>query len=251
MFFNTSNITVDLVSILNLTWSPHILKSDIRNFHAISFRNIGNSQIIGSDNTIEMSTNEILFVPAFYQYTLNAEKEDVYVIHFYSKESLPKQAKKFKSENPEYFKRKFHEIYNIWSKKQIGYEHECKSIFYKILSRIEQESEYVKLNDNNDRIKQAIEYIHENFNNLNLSIENLAKISNVSETYFRKIFFENFFVSPKKYINDLRCKYALELLHSKYYTVNEVAEKCGFSNVYYFSSFIKKETGHSPSYYIK
>lgn len=58
-------------------------------------------------------------------------------------------------------------------------------------------------------------------------------------------------VSPLAYINKLKLNYALELLHSGYYTVSEVSDKCGFKNIYYFSTFIKKETGFSPINHIK
>ena len=79
----------------------------------------------------------------------------------------------------------------------------------------------------------------------------MAKRCNVSETYFRKLFFENYQITPLEYINNLRTEYAIELLESGYYNVTEVAEKCGFGNAYYFSTFIKKRTGHSPKKFIK
>ena len=55
---------------------------------------------------------------------------------------------------------------------------------------------------------------------------------------------------PLKYINKLKLYYAKELLRSGYYTVSQVSEKCGFENIQYFSLFIKKETGKTPSQFL-
>jgi len=73
----------------------------------------------------------------------------------------------------------------------------------------------------------------------------------MSDTYFRKLFVENFAVTPLKYINNLRLNYAIELLSSGYYSISEISDKCGFDSIYYFRAFIKKETGNAPSFYLE
>ena len=98
----------------------------------------------------------------------------------------------------------------------------------------------------NNKILRTTEYIHENFTDQSLTVEKLANYTNISETYFRKLFLSNYGTTPLDYINKLRLNYAIELLSSGYYTVNEVSEKCGFSTPYYFSAFIKKQTNKSP-----
>ena len=67
----------------------------------------------------------------------------------------------------------------------------------------------------------------------------------------KKIFEKEFGISPLKYINNLRLHYALELLKSGYYSVASVSLMAGFNDPNYFSSFIKKMTGYSPSYFFK
>ena len=116
---------------------------------------------------------------------------------------------------------------------------------------IEREYKHGKLQNPNKKIAHTLEYIHSNFTDQLLTVSSLAKRCNVSETYFRKLFFENFQITPLEYINNLRTEYAIELLESGYYNVTEVSEKCGFGNAYYFSTFIKKRTGHSPKKFIK
>ena len=80
-------------------------------------------------------------------------------------------------------------------------------------------------------------------------MDQLAVQCGMSSTYFRKQFSSVFHTTPLKYINQLRLTYAEELLQSDYYTIEEIAEKCGFNNINYFSLFIKKQTGYPPSVY--
>ena len=116
---------------------------------------------------------------------------------------------------------------------------------------IERDSEYQNYRDKQDKLSEAVEYIHEHFIDKELSVHYLSKLCGMSDTYFRKLFLSHFGVSPHTFINNLKLQYAVELLKSEYYTVSEVADKCGFENIYYFSSFIKKQTGKSPIYLMR
>ena len=250
MFFETNNFSVCSISAFTLNWGAKIETSGIRPYHALSFRIKGNAKFITETDTITVKTGDIVFVPAFYNYTLDSGDEEVCVIHFSSNEKLPPKIKKFSPEAMGYYEKRFTELYNVWTKKQTGFEHECRSIFHKIVMHIERDFESNKINMGNSKIFHAIDYIHENFTAPDLTVAQLVKDSNMSETYFRKLFFKNCNTTPLEYINKLKIDYAIELLGSKYYTVNEVAEKCGFSSAYYFSAFIKRETGFPPSKFI-
>lgn len=246
MFFETDSFNVNILSVHELEWIKRSDNSDTRTYHALSFRVLGNAEFVHRNGINKISTNDIAFVPSYFQYKLNSEDEHLFVIHFESNDILPSTIKSFTPENPAYFKHKFSEIYTVWSKKQPGYIHECKSIFYRILMRIEREYLHTKYANADERLKEAMDFIHDNFTKGDFSIEDLAQLCNMSGTYFRKLFIKKFGTSPRAYINKLKLNYALELLNSGYYTISEVSDKCGFKNIYYFSSFIKKETGHSP-----
>lgn len=56
---------------------------------------------------------------------------------------------------------------------------------------------------------------------------------------------------PVKYLTQLRIEYAKELLITGRYSIGEIAEMCGFENVYYFSTVFKKHTGIPPSKYFE
>ena len=102
-----------------------------------------------------------------------------------------------------------------------------------------------------DSILEAVEYIHDHFTEDGLTVDFLAKMCGMSDTYFRKLFVKNFSLTPIDYIKSLKVNYARDLLLSGYYTVGEVSDKCGFNTINYFSSFMKKETGLTPSDLLK
>ena len=98
-----------------------------------------------------------------------------------------------------------------------------------------------------DKIAEAEKYMREHFADADIGVDTLAGLCGVSDTYFRRVFAERYGITPLKYINKLRLAYAKELLESGYYSVGEISSMCGFSNINYFSTFIKKELGISPN----
>lgn len=75
--------------------------------------------------------------------------------------------------------------------------------------------------------------------------------SNLSERQFSKLFRNTFNTTPSRYIITRRVERAKQMLETNMFSVTNVAEKCGFSDVYYFSKVFKKETGVSPGKYYK
>lgn len=249
MFFNTNSISFEVLSVLSLGWDKRNDKSGSRTYHALSYRINGDAKFIHEDLRVSAKTGDIVYVPPDYEYTLkvNTLEENLIVVHFISDSDLPKKIKCFHTENHSYFERKFNELYIAWTKKQFGYEHECKSILYKIITKMEREHAESKIDGSHDKIIEAVEYIHDNFTDYSLSVDYLARMCNMSDTYFRRLFVKNLSITPIQYINNLKLNYAKELLKSGYYTVQEVSDKCGFNTINYFSEFIKRKTGLCPS----
>ena len=138
-----------------------------------------------------------------------------------------------------------------WSQKFPSYGYEAKIIFYNIILEMERQWSKKRRSAACEQIQPAVAYINAHYTEGNLCVEDLARMCCVSDTYLRKLFVAEYGKTPQRYISDLRLDAATELLRSGYYTVSEIAERCGFSNVNYFSTFIKKETGKSPLQYRK
>ena len=80
-----------------------------------------------------------------------------------------------------------------------------------------------------------------------LSIENLAFLTNHSLSSFKRKFSSIYGVSPNKYIVSKRLEKAQSLLNSDERSISQIAFDCGFSDVSYFSKTFKKYYNISPS----
>lgn len=95
----------------------------------------------------------------------------------------------------------------------------------------------------------SIDYIISNLDGyffLEFDIDQLARSAGYSSSHFRKLFFEKTGMSPKKYIIFKRIETAKLMLTNSDLKISEIATRCGYLNVYDFSSLFKKHTNLSP-----
>ncbi len=249
MFFHTSNVTVDIVSVFDMKWNERDDRPESRPVHALSFRVKGDCTLFSGEESLSLSTGDIAFFPANFSYTIRAGSEHLLVVHFHSSDALADRFKKFTPKDPSYFEQRFRDLYRVWTKKDVAYEYEGRAILYRILCAIERECAAVPQLAVTDRVGDAAEFIRMNFTDHSLCVGDLAHSCGMSDTYFRRLFVSRFGVTPLKYINRLRLGRAMELLQADYHTVEEISYMCGFNNISYFSTFFKKETGISPVVY--
>lgn len=103
----------------------------------------------------------------------------------------------------------------------------------------------------NELLSKITSYILSHYTEIDFSVKDVADYGGISETHLRRIFKQNFNISPIKYINCLKLDKAKNMLQSSNYTINEIALSVGFDDPYYFSRLFKHETGLSPSEYKK
>ena len=208
-----------------------------------------------SGKTIHVTTGDFLYLPKYSTYSFKSNiRGEVYCINLQCNDDI------FDNEDPNEspfcfsLKRNF-DVESIYKKviremylKRSYYELTVKSLVYHLVSIIlsEKDSEYTPMSVKNKLIP-ALNYIDEHYLENDLSIPYLASICNVSETYFRKLFNNCFGVSPVKYINEKKIKYASDFLKSGLYNVSETASLTGFNDVGYFSRLYKKIIGEMPS----
>ena len=99
-------------------------------------------------------------------------------------------------------------------------------------------------------IRPALEYIRKNYNK-NISINELAKISHISPSYFMGCFKNATGISAVEYICQLRIKTACELIRDSENNISDIALECGFSNLSNFNRQFKEHLGITPSEYKK
>ena len=97
-------------------------------------------------------------------------------------------------------------------------------------------------------VESAVTYISEHLRNKILIQDICNNVgTNMSTLNFR--FRRIFNMSIGQYIINEKMKKARRLLTGTTYNITEIAERCGFENVYYFSNAFKKVHGISPAKY--
>lgn len=94
-------------------------------------------------------------------------------------------------------------------------------------------------------ISKGILYLEEN-EELDLSVCEIAKMCNVSEIYFRKLFKEYSGVTPVQFKINRKIEKAKQYLAFEGKTVRETSEALGFSEPAYFCRVFKEKTGMTP-----
>ena len=237
---------VKILTALELRWNSNIRNSEVRPFHALSFRLRGDATFINSDEKLHVSSNDVVFVPKGIQYTLDHGNEHLYVVHFDTDTLLPSEITVMHPHNAPLLKEMFSSLYSRWLSARPSEKNNAYADFYHICAELSLSLEH-NISFEKDRLAFISNYIHDHFRESNLSIPSLSTIFGTSDSYFRRAFTARFSVSPLKYINFLRLEYACELLHSGYYSIEEVSEMSGFRDAKYFSRFIKNKTGMQPS----
>lgn len=155
----------------------------------------------------------------------------------------------FSPENKELYYYIFKKLIACRKSQKICSEMQTMSCLYELLALVI--TEIYEKTHSTDRYMQLLpakEYVEHNFKK-NITLDMLANISDMSLSNFRKLWSEHYNESPLQYRDKIRLQYAKEYLMSGYYTVFEVAEKCGFADVNYFVRFFKKHIGVPPGKY--
>ena len=106
-----------------------------------------------------------------------------------------------------------------------------------------------KQNYNHQIINQVIAYIKENYADSSLTLQDLANLVSIHPNYLTQIFRKQTGLSCMQYLAKERMEIAKILLEQDNLKIYEIAEKVGYENPLYFSSYFKKWVGKNPSDY--
>ena len=98
-----------------------------------------------------------------------------------------------------------------------------------------------------DRIGKALKMIRASAGKI--SVEDLSETLYISKDYLRHLVKKTTGQSPLRHIIDSRMKKARQLLETTDLTVAQIADQCGFNDVYYFSRFFKRNAKLPPTAY--
>lgn len=229
-----------------------------RSYHSLTFRLSGKITVEktekagnGESTRLVSGAGCLTFIPAGMSYVTEVlEDGAMYTVTYLTKGDAPDGGAKVL--RPVYslpFRNVFSSLFERF---RAGRERDfaCFSMFYDILAKAEAEakSDFVRLIPK--RLWDAKKAIDTGFNDSTLSVGTLAESCGISDVYFRKTFRDSFGTSPSDYIRKVRIDNAKLLLRTGFYSVSEVAVRCGFDSISYFSYAFGKTEGISPKEYM-
>ncbi len=152
--------------------------------------------------------------------------------------------------NFEQYRQKFTKLDESWTTKKTGFQNKCLSLIYGIIYDIQREMDKSYTAPDTKRIVQtAFEYINQNISNHCLTVEDVADHLNITPEYLRRLFKNEYGISPRQFIIRTRMKNAAELILSDEFSISEISRMCGYDSESYFSTEFKHFYGIQPSQY--
>lgn len=248
MFFTADNLICSITEVFLVSRKNETIFTSNKPTHCIGYRLEGMAEFYKDGKTLTARRGDIVYVPPYLKYHQKAYNEKVVAVRFecdYKGRELDLISIKDTKRADE----KFLKIFEIWNSEKPGYRYAATALLYEIFADIQTES--YKQSPEKERyefqISSAIEYMRCNYFKQDLTIKQLADMSNISEVYFRKVFAKVFDTSPLKYINDLRISKAMAMLKSDNTPIKSIASDVGFSDPLYFSRVFKETVGMTPS----
>lgn len=102
--------------------------------------------------------------------------------------------------------------------------------------------------ENKETVDLAVEYLRQNFGAA-ITVPQLAARFDFSPKYFGSMFKTVTGMPLQKYLLDIRIGEAKSLLLHSHMTLQEIAERCGFSDAFYFNRQFKAREGITPGRY--
>ena len=221
-----------------------------RPFHGFVINDIGSDKEYRFPNGFTMNTydNTMFYLPKGSFYEVTSAFGDCYVINFEA--DISDEPFYVNLKNPSHMKKLFKTAFEEW-RAHTEFGHACAMCAaYEAIGAFfkEQKRSYVP-SEKYLIIAPGVEAIERNFTSPDLRIEELAALCDISDVYFRKLFQGRFGISPKEYVIRKRIDYARQLLASRQFEVQEVAQLCGYIEPCHFSREFKSRVGISPKEY--
>lgn len=226
--------------------------NDRRNY-GLTFAKSGEIVYTMDNKEYRSDKDHLLFLPKGQTYSLHCtEGGEFHVINFeIANTQSYSQIKLFQAHEPLTMQQIFLNL-EVHSKSgHLRNRFRRLSLLYQLLSLAFISEDQKRMSPKRLILQPAMDYLENNYDDPELSNDILSKKSCVSEVYFRKLFKEEYGISPKQYVQKIRINKAIELLQSENISVTAVGEMVGYSSVFNFSKAFKMQTGYAPSEYVQ
>lgn len=152
--------------------------------------------------------------------------------------------------NSDRFVKTINSVIDELIKKNSFYQTKCVANLLSLLVSIGRRTIPEKKSFERESVSKACLYISSNYFQ-QISNQQLANLTNLSLSYFLKVFKEKTNTTPQSYLTLCRIENAKKLLKESDYTIRQVSESVGFTDSLYFSKVFRKIVGSTPSVYRK
>ncbi|MBQ9131441.1 MAG: helix-turn-helix transcriptional regulator [Clostridia bacterium] len=216
-----------------------------RKDHFIGIQLCGSAHHKFNNRDFVLSSNCVYFFNQKDDYRVEVyERGESFSVHFTTYEDVETDSFCVPVENPEEFISLLQKAELLKHRSEEG-ELTLLSTLYKlcdVIARARRKTYFQR----DGRIIAAKDYVEANFESSRCLSEAVA-LSGLSPRRFNDLFKGLFGTTPNRYLVLRRIEHAKSLLETQGLTVTEVAELCGFSDVYYFSKVFKQICGIPPS----
>lgn len=206
----------------------------------------------GTDDSVSATAGDIVYLPSNVSYVsdwVGSARGSYITLHFVLDEfyvKFPSYICIAKHDKDGLFLKAFDRMLTIWQQGKPGYELETLAQFYNFIYILYLDYMSVQLKEKHSKIYKGILYLENNYTD-DVSISELAEMCYLSESTFRRLFFDYKKMPPITYRNYLRMKKAYTLIKTGEYTVTEAASAVNIPDLCYFNRLFKKYFGISPS----
>ena len=221
-------------------------KMNNRKHYGLSFCNEGQITYTHNNKNYVSDPHHAIILPKGQSYTIRGDENGVFpIINFDCADFLCDTMIVLPIENIDFIMKDFTQMKNLFLFERSRAK--VMSLFYDIIHSF---CESAAISENRILLP-AIKYLENNYSLPELTNKILADQCNISEVHFRKLFTDQYGITPRQYIIDIRINKAKQLLTDGIFKINAVSEKSGFSNPYHFSRLFKEKTGLTPTEYMK
>jgi AraC-like DNA-binding protein/mannose-6-phosphate isomerase-like protein (cupin superfamily) len=122
------------------------------------------------------------------------------------------------------------------------------SLFYQFIYRNKMVTVNTKYQNRISKIRKILGGIQNNYSE-DIEINKLAKEANYTAEHFSRSFKSIIGKSPKQYLLEYRLAQAEKMLQQENDSISNIAARCGFNDINYFSRIFKKKNNITPREY--
>lgn len=214
----------------------------------------GKGQLVYRNHVIELKAGNVYLIPAECTFNYSCEHLEKIFFHIYintlEKYDMLSSVKKIC--HIPFSKSEFDELKTCLETDNYIKLVKLKLIIYDTIVKMSETFDFKKvpIKQYSEGVIKAMEYIHRH-TKINLSTEMVSEKVFVSKSKLRKDFKKETGISIGKYIDDMVFFKAKRLLNKDYMSINEVSQKLGFCDQFYFSRRFKERYNQPPSEYRK